>query len=497
MNSVLNLLECAAAAFPQKTAVAYRDRSFSFAQLRDAARRLAFPINEAVGSDKAVGVFVNRGADTAALFLAAVYSGNFYVPIDPGLPVKKLLAIIEDADIRVLLGDEENRPLLQELHFDGSFLTLKDAGEASVSVPASQPDTPLYMVYTSGSTGKPKGVLKSHGAVLSYLDAFTRQYAFSSADVIGNQTPFFFDASAKDFYLMLKTGATLEILPSEFFSFPVKLISYMNERGVTFISWVPTALCIVTQLNTFMEIKPTTLRRVFFVGEVFPRKQLDKWRAALPHIEYVNLYGSSELAGICCYYPVREDLPEGAPLPLGKPLSNSRVWLMADGREITEPGVVGEIFISSPALALGYYNDPERTSASFFMMDLPDGSRVRTFRTGDMAAYDENGDLVFAARRDFQIKHQGRRIELGEIEAVADEVPQIIRCCCLYNQEKKQITLFCQLEAGCDWKPKDVRSALKGILTDYMLPGKVIVLDAMPLNANGKIDRQLLKAQLK
>lgn len=352
------------------------------------------------------------------------------------------------------------------------------------------------MVYTSGSTGKPKGVLKSHGAVVSYLEAFTAQYPFGPDEVMGNQTPFFFDASAKDFYLMMKTGATLEILPTEYFSFPVQLVRYLNEKRVTFISWVPTALCIVTQLNTFVEVKPETLRRVFFVGEVFPRKQLDKWRSALPHLEFVNLYGSSELAGVCCHYPVQDDLPEGAPLPLGKPLSNCHLWLMDGGEMVTQPNRVGEIHISSPALALGYYNDPEKTAASFVQARLPDGSFGRTFKTGDMASYDANGDLVFAARLDFQIKHLGRRIELGEIEAVADELPEIQRCCCLYNSEKRQIVLFCQLDPACPRTPKDIRKALKGMLTDYMLPGKVIIMDALPLNANGKIDRQLLKNQL-
>lgn len=496
MNPVLDIFMATAERFPDKTALAYREKAYTFSALCHEARCLGSSVREKAGEGRAVGVFVNRGAETGMLFLAVTFSGNYYVPLDPALPHKKLISILEDAKISLVLGEEENRSVLEELGFEGDFLTPADAGNEPVSIPEANADTPLYMVYTSGSTGKPKGVLKSHGAVVSYLDAYVKTFGFDETDVIGNQTPFFFDASAKDFYLMMKTGATLEVLPSEFFSFPVQLIRYLNERGVTFISWVPTALCIVTQLNTFLEVKPTTLRRVFFVGEVFPRKQLDKWRKALPELEYVNLYGSSELAGICCYYPVRDDLPEGAPLPLGKPLPNCKVFLMDEGKVVVEPGHVGEIYVSSPALALEYYNDAEKTKNSFFTMELPDGTTARTFRTGDMASYDEHGDLVFAARRDFQIKHLGRRIELGEIEAIADELPEILRCCCLYNAEKRQITLFCQLDPACSWKPKDVRIALKGHLTDYMLPGKVIVMEELPLNANGKIDRQLLLGKL-
>ena len=496
MNPVLDILETTAARFPEKIAIADHKKSYTFSAMCSAARRLASVIWERVKAPAAVGVFVNRGTDTGILFLAVTYSGNFYVPLDPNLPAKKLRAILENASVSLILGDEENRELLPIPDFSGSFLTLSEMGEVEAPIPEAHADTPLYMVYTSGSTGKPKGVLKSHGAVTSFLDAYTKTFDFSDRDVIGNQTPFFFDASAKDFYLMMKTGATLEILPSEFFSFPVQLIRYLNERSITFISWVPTALCIVTQLNTFLEVMPTTLRRVFFVGEVFPRKQLDKWRKALPQLEYVNLYGSSELAGVCCYYPVEDDLPEGAPLPLGKPLCNCTVFLMDEGKPVTEPNHVGEIYISSPALATEYYNDPEKTKSSFFIMELPAGTTGRVFRTGDMASYDAKGNLIFAARRDFQIKHQGRRIELGEIEAIADELPQLLRCCCLYNTEKKQITLFCELSPQCNWSPKDIRSALRGLLTDYMMPGKIILLDRLPLNANGKIDRQFLKSQM-
>lgn len=491
MNPVLDCLCATVSRFPDRIAIADRDHSYTFGELWHRAGCLANAISL---KNQAIGVFANRDADTAVLFLAVIFSGNYYVPLDPEMPAEKRQSILEDAEIRLILGNPSNLPLLEG--YSGSFLTLSDSAESKASVPEADDTTPLYMVYTSGSTGKPKGVLKSHGAVMSFLSAYTRRFSFSEEDVIGNQTPFFFDASAKDYYLMFKTGARIEILPTELFSFPVRLIEYLNARGVTFISWVPTALCIVTQLNTFMEVLPTTLRRVFFVGEVFPRKQLDKWRKALPDLEYVNLYGSSELAGICCCYPVEGELPEGMPLPLGKPLDNCEVLLMDQDKPITQPGQVGEIYVASPALALCYYHDEEKTRQCFFEMTFPDGVTRRTFRTGDMASYDENGNLVFAARRDFQIKHMGRRIELGEIESIADHLEQLRRCCCLYNAEKKQITLFCELTDGCSWNGRQVRSALKGILTDYMLPSKVIIMEKLPLNANGKIHRQALKAML-
>ena len=451
MHSILSRFEEIVERYPDKTAIADSRRTFTFRQLRDAAVGLAAALPGDM-ENQPVGVFVNRTAETAVLFLAAVYGGGFYIPLDPDLPVGKLQAILEDARPRCLLGGAENRELLASLSWEGVYLTAAD-GERD-GTPGEHPtsaDTPLYMVYTSGSTGKPKGVLKSHGAVLSFHNAYRDRFGFSAEEVIGNQTPFFFDASAKDFYLMVLTGATLEILPTELFSFPVRLVEYMNQRRVTFISWVPTALCIVTQLNTFMEILPETLRRVFF---------------------------------------------EMTALPMGKPLDNCNVFLMQEDRVVTEPGIVGEVYISSPALALAYYHDPEKTARSFVEMTLPDGSVGRVFRSGDLASYDENGDLVFASRKDFQIKHMGRRIELGEIETIADQLPELRRCCCLYNEARKKITLFCELTEGCQWDGQEIKRQLKGHLTDYMMPAKVVILDRLPLNANGKIDRQELKKRL-
>lgn len=496
MNPVLCCLERTVEKYPDKVAIADQEKEYTFRDMQVLAQRMGTVVREKENGGHAVGVFVERNAETAVLFLGVVYSGNYYVPLDPELPDAKLKAIFADASLYTILGGEDHQQLLDRIGFHGNFLTLEDISDIPAEMPEAGVDTPLYMVYTSGSTGKPKGVLKSHGAMESYLHAYLTAFDFSENDVIGNQTPFFFDASAKDFYLMLWTGARLEIIPSECFSFPVRLIQYLNAKKVTFISWVPSALCIVTQLNTFLEVLPTTLRCVFFVGEVFPRKQLDKWRKALPDIDYVNLYGSSELAGICCYYRVQDDLPEGAPLPLGKPLQNCKIYLMDDGKCITQPGHVGEIYVASPALALCYYHDPEKTANSFFTMTLPDGTVQRVFKTGDMASYDANGNLVFAARKDYQIKHMGRRIELGEIEAVADELAEIRRCCCLYHTERKRITMFCELSPECNWNGRQVRSALKGHLTDYMLPAKVIVMDVLPVNANGKIDRQALQLKL-
>ena len=497
MNNVLGYLEQSASLMPDKTAVADREHGYTFKELKTAAGSLAAASALKDAPQGAVGVIVERNADVIVYFMAAVYSGHYYVPLDPEMPAKKLNMIAQNADISVIMGNESLKGVADQIEKNITFVTLTDSvpGGSNTAGLESGPDDPLFMIYTSGSTGVPKGVLKSHKAVMSFIDAYAEEFGFDENEVIGNQTPFFFDASAKDIYLMLKTGATMEILPTEYFAMPPSLIRYMNERNVTFISWVPSALSVVVQLNTFKAVLPTTLKKVFFVGEVMPMKHLNKWREALPDLQYVNLYGSTEIAGISCFYRVDRDFENDENLPMGKPLSNCRVYLMDGDNVVTEKDHIGEMYVVSDAVALCYWKDPEKTGSCFVMKDFGEGP-VRAYKSGDLARYDENGDLVFASRSDFQIKHMGHRIELGEIETVAGSLDDIQRCACLYNDRKSRIVLFCQLVPGSEMTGNDIKAALTEKLSSYMVPNRVNILESLPYNANNKIDRVKLKELL-
>lgn len=491
MGSILDYLESAAGLFPDSVAVADGTVELTFAGLRRRAYGLGQLLLDKGVTGRPVGIYAQRSVDVIAAMLGCAASGNCYVPLDPNAPAGKVQKILRHAGVTHILGFADGEydggeEGCEYLRIDGNVPERDKRPEVTVT----ERDT-LYIIYTSGSTGEPKGIRKSHGAVMNFVEAYEKELAFTQDEILGNQTPFCFDASAKDIYLMLKTGARMEIIPSDKFIFPVTLIEYLNEKKITFISWVPSALAIVARLRTFRDILPTTLKRVCFVGEVFPVKDLDAWRTALPELEYINLYGQSELAGICCLYPIPKNEPTPAALPIGKPLGNSCIWLYEDGKISAEKG---EILIESGALADEYLDNPEKTAETFMELEI-DGVKRRVLRSGDWARYDEDGNLVFMSRADGQIKYKGYRIELGEIEAAVNALDFIGRACVLYNQERERITVFCTTDRE-GLKLRDLNAELEGKLTDYMLPRKLVVLEEMPLNANGKIDRPYLKTML-
>lgn len=488
MKSICDIFKDRVIKYSDKIAVADELTKLTYKELYNKAKIIGKSLVK-YGTKKPIVIFAGRTVETVVQIFGVIGSGNFYIPLDSTLPKEKIKAIFADANPVAVLGNEEDSKLLKELEIDIDFYSSIDTAESDFELFSLSEDNPLYMVYTSGSTGQPKGVLKSHGGMISFLEAFSKLYPFEENTIIGNQAPLFYDAAAKDLYLSLYNGATLELIPSEKFILPIGLVNYLNDRKINWICWVPSILCLITKLNTFMEVKPLYLKNVFFVGEVFPIKHLKKWRENLPLVRYVNLYGSSEIAGICCYYEINDNLENIDVLPMGKSMPNCEISLRDNGKVITDKNVVGEIFISSPALAIGYYHDKEKTDSVFF---IENGKR--TFQSGDLARYDENGNLCFVSRKDFQIKHMGRRIELGEIEAVCDKLPEINRCCCLYDEKREMITLFCELSKNLT--SQEIREMLKDKLADYMIPSKVIIYDKLPLNANSKINRQELKARL-
>lgn len=495
---ILDKLDRNAVEMRDQIAVSDEATVYTWAQLRQAAlavaaQLLAYPIQ-----GKPVAIAAQRRSETLALLYGALYAGAFYLPLDPNMPQARLAHIRENADYPLVLGCGQ-RPeafaadiwcdCLSVCH-DPRPLSDEQAQELARRRETLHGDSPLYLVYTSGSTGVPKGVLKQYKAVECFVQSFLREYPIAAGDVLGNQTPFFFDASAKDVYWSLYTGCRLAIIPTQLFSFPVQLLQHMQDVGVTVISWVPSALSIVAQLDALSCVTPTHLRQVFFVGDVMPAKYLAYWQHALPEVRFVNLYGSSEIAGVCLHCPIDHIYPDDSVLPLGRPFPHCKVTLLGPDGPVTASAQEGELLIESEALAVGYFRDPQRTQAVFTHTESG-----MCLHTGDIALYREDGSLVFTSRRDYQIKHMGYRIELGEIETAAAALPEVAAAGCVYDRRRSQIVLFCQLSSGEAMRPADVLRLLRDKLCAYMLPQKVLILEQMPLNPNGKIDRPALLQQ--
>ena len=431
-------------------------------------------INELGIFHQPILVKVNRNIDSVVAFFAILLSNNYYLPVDEDIPDEKLEKIISLSGTKHYVSFVEDELSISKILFkkpakreDFSFF-LKKFDENYYS----------YLIFTSGSTGEPKGVIKTHKNIISFINNFTETFPFLSKEKIANQTPFFFDASMKDIYLSLKLGATLFIPNKTTFSLPLETIKYLNENQITYICWVPSILTMIAKTRTLNYLKPEYLKYVFFVGEVFQPKYLNMWIEALPNIRYFNIYGSTEIMGVGLYYEIKGTFI-GESIPTGKPIKNNEVYLDD-----------GEIVIVSDQIAKGYINP--NYSGGFKVNNL--GQRV--LYTGDYAFYDEDNNIVFSTRKDFQIKHLGYRIELQEIEASLINLQYIDSCCAVYDDSKEKIVLFVTLNRELENPAKQIITDAKRKLQFYMVPNQVIVLKEMPLNQNGKIDRVKLKKEL-
>lgn len=499
MDTILDRFEKIVDKYPDKLAFSDDIRQISFQELKQEALCAAGGIAKLNFIKMPIGVVARHCVDTVVLFLAVLYSGNFYIPLDEEAPAARNEMIIRESGIRLLLGGQKvhNSEEIPNYTLENLCEECRNPDILCEIRKSILPTDPIFAVYTSGSTGVPKGIVKSHFAMLSFIDAFVQQFNITPDETLGNQTPFYFDASSKDIYLGAAVGVTVHIIDKALFSFPLKVVQFLNSKKITMICWSPSALMIISQLNIFRSAVPVYLKKVFFVGEVFQTKHLNRWKEKLPETEFINLYGSSEIAGVCTWYMVPEMLPEDSEIPLGQALPGMEVFLMSEHsgsfKKVKESGEIGELCIRGPGLGMGYLNEPQRTAEVFIQNPFQNSYREIIYRSGDLAKYDEQGRLCYISRKDFQIKHMGHRIELPEIELKCNQIAGVRKAACVYDDSKRRIFLFVETEKGSGLTSIGVIETLKECLPAYMVPGKVRILEEIPLNANGKIDRVELR----
>lgn len=496
MRNILEYLEESTERFPEKTAVTDGICAYNYRELSMRSRRIGSAVAARCKQEQPVAVLAEKGADTLAVFLGIVQAGCFYVLMNPELPLARLEQVQQFLQSEYIVTDREHWELAAQILDEDRVLLVEDLADAEVNDilltgrrEKSIDTAPLYANFTSGSTGQPKGVVVSHRSVLDFIDIFTELFGITSEDRIGNQAPFDFDVSVKDIYSSLKMGATLVIVPKQLFSQPAPLLDYLCDNEVTVMIWAVSALCLISIFHGLDYRTPESVRKVLFSGEVMPPKHLKAWMEHLPEADFINLYGPTEITCNCTYHRIDRNRDYSEGVPVGCAFPNEHVFLLDDNnQEVTKPGIAGEICVRGTALALGYYRMPEQTAEHFVQNPLNHCYPELIYRTGDLGRYNEQGEILFGGRKDYQVKYMGHRIELEEIERAMENIEGISRACCIFDEKKSKLYGFYMGEM----EKKELHHLMSSNLPPFMVPGALRKVEQMPLTKNGKTDRRAL-----
>lgn len=499
-KNVLEYLENMYQKYPDK--VGYFDEidSYTFAEIRNKSRQFAMNIIKHCNvRNKPIAVLLPKRVQALLIYHGITYSGNIYVPIDINQPVNRIEKILQTLDAELIIVNDKTEQLLSEKYKD-KLINFSRLEEYNVDddlldgIVFQQISTdPLYILFTSGSTGEPKGVVINHQSVIDYINWIQNTYSYSSEDTIANQVPFYFDVSVTDIYMTLNIGCSLYIIPERFFAFAGKLLQELEDKAISIIFWVPSVLISIANSGLLETFAYKGLKKILFAGEVMPNKQLNIWRKYIPDALYSNLYGPTEVTVIALYYIVNRNFNDDEMLPMGYACSNIDAFLIDDTNQLIEKNMIntkGELCIRGISLSSGYYNNIEKTNAVFIQNPLNTSYPEMIYKTGDLAYYNEYGELVYVCRKDYQIKHNGYRIELGEIDTAASTIDGIYNACSLYDESAQKIWLF--YSAANEMYVDEIKKILLKYIPRYALPSYYYFIENMPLTPNGKIDRKYL-----
>ncbi|SFW19223.1 non-ribosomal peptide synthetase [Pseudomonas sp. NFACC10-1] len=489
-----SLIEAQVRATPDAPALVFATEQLSYVQLNARANQLAHRLRESgVGPDVLVGICVERSLELVIGLLAIIKAGGAYVPLDPDYPEDRLAYMMQDSGIGLLLTQTA---LLARLPVQVQSLCLDQDGDwlegysTANPVNLSHPLNLAYVIYTSGSTGKPKGAGNSHRALVNRLHWMQKAYKIDGSDTVLQKTPFSFDVSVWEFFWPLMTGARLAVaLPGDHRD-PERLVQTIREHQVTTLHFVPSML---QAFMTHPQVESCdTLRRVVCSGEALPAELAAQVIKRLPQAGLYNLYGPTEAAIDVTHWTCSAD--DILSVPIGQPIDNLKTHILDDGLLPAAQGVAAELYLGGVGLARGYHNRAALTAERFVPDPFDEQGGGRLYRTGDLARYRDAGVIDYAGRIDHQVKIRGLRIELGEIEASLLEHDSVHEAVVIdvEGPSGKQLAAYLVVGHHDDQLRDALKVCLKESLPDYMVPTHFIVLDRMPLSANGKLDRKAL-----
>ncbi|EFO9429213.1 amino acid adenylation domain-containing protein [Campylobacter upsaliensis] len=433
-------------------------------------------------------IILPKSINTLISFFGVAKSGNFYTLLDEKMPLERIEKIIKVLKPKAFITSKSlNLKLDLPTLYTEDFESYERDEEALIKARLKHIDTNLlYVFFTSGSTGLPKGVSISHKSVIDYAFWVSEEFELDENEIIANQAPLYFDNSILDIFPTIKEGGSVHLVPNSLFAFPLKVLEYLENEGVNTIFWVPSVLIYFANTQALEKFKLEKLKKVLFCGEIMPNKQLNYWRTHLPHTLFANLYGPTEITDVCCFYKVDREFKDDELLPIGKACKNTELLVFDENKNfINEAGKKGELYVRGTSLSLGYYNDIEKTKVAFIQNPLHHNYLDLLYKTGDIVAYNEFGELLCYGRIDNQIKFKGHRIELGEIEAVLNSHEKIKNSACIFKDDK--LIAFYESE-----EELDLKGFCKQKLPPYMIASSFVRVEKFALNANGKIDRKIL-----
>lgn len=494
--NILEYFEQTVKAVPEKIAIIEGDQNISFQELSKKTKVLATSLMILKWINSPIAVFLPKSIEAIVADIAITYSGNAYMNLDVKTPAARIHNILERIKPIAVISDKKNAGIIRGIAEDTPVILIDEIDfsaeidlDGLKQIASSIIDTdPLCIINTSGSTGTPKGVVLNHKSFIDFTEWAIETLQIHDNEIVGSLSPSVFDIYSFELCMLMAKGSKIVLLPESMAPFPAKILGLMQQNKVSFIFWVPTIMVNIANMDLLSKISLTDLKTIWFAGEVFPTKPFKYWKKHLSDSKYVNLYGPIEITLDCTYYIVNRELADNEPIPIGYPCRNTDVLILNEQNKIASINEEGELCVRGTSLAMGYYNNPKKTAEVFVQNPLNSSYPEIIYRTGDLVYKNEQGEIIFKGRKDSLVKHMGYRIELGEIEHVIINTLKLVdNGCVVYNQSKKEITLF--YESKVSINIIELKKSIAEVFPKYMVPTVFHQMEELPRNNNGKIDR--------